>query len=476
MTRETWIWIAGGLGAGALFAGCTACTSEVPSVDGRGEAVVSGAGFTTFDSERDGCHDSPNGINCNNYDSKGDVFTSGGPGPSGLSDGDYYFAVLAPGYQRSGFMDGAEGNLSDTVAGGTSGDEGIGDTIADRTFTVRDHEIVTYDGPHEQGTSPNGRAILRLYPFDDTPNEGGVYILAMCRVGATAPSECKFDAFRVRPGGTVEFPVARGMKYYDANANGAFDEGEVGIAGWPIDYENEVAETVSTGAGGRFELTLVAGSYTFAERAAASPWMQTGNLVDQTVVTGGASAELVEHAYSVALVDGGTVDGLYFGNLCVGAGGGRTLGFWSNKNGQRLVSADDLDALAALHLVEDDGSAFDPTSYAPLRTWLLSANATNMARMLSAQLAAMVLNVREGLVDADALVLATGTTSANPAGFATVGDLITEADDQLAAHPLTISIGEGRAAQEALKDALDAANENRSFVQPGPEHCPAPTW
>ena len=44
-----------------------------------------------------------------------------------------------------------------------------------------------------------------------------------------------------------------------------------------------------------------------------------------------------------------------------------------------------------------------------------------MAYMLSAQLAAMRLNVLNGLVNASALIYAPGTNSANPAtGFATV--------------------------------------------------------
>ena len=38
-----------------------------------------GAGFTTFDTALLGCLDSPNGIDCNNYAAKEDVFMNGGP-------------------------------------------------------------------------------------------------------------------------------------------------------------------------------------------------------------------------------------------------------------------------------------------------------------------------------------------------------------------------------------------------------------
>jgi len=159
--------------------------------------AVSGAAFTTFDAVLGGCLDSPNGVNCNHYTGKDRVYMSGGPTKAGLSDGNYFFAVLTPGSQNGGFFDGATGNLSDTTTGGTTGDSGSGDSVANRTFTVVNHQITTYVGTHAMGTSPNGHPIIGLAPFDDTDNPGGVYILAVCKVGATSPSECKYDAFKV---------------------------------------------------------------------------------------------------------------------------------------------------------------------------------------------------------------------------------------------------------------------------------------
>ena len=71
--------------------------------------------------------------------------------------------------------------------------------------------------------------------------------------------------------------------------------------------------------------------------------MQTGNLVDQSSTSGGASVTLNgDKSYTVVVVDDSTASGLNFGNVCVGAGGGRTLGFWSNKNGKALFGAGDL--------------------------------------------------------------------------------------------------------------------------------------
>ncbi len=161
------------------------------------DAIVAGAAYTTFvDSE--GClHGNGKGINCNHYRSKQDVYINGGPSRAGLSDGEFYFTVLTPGSQNGGFVQGAEGNLSDDVAHGEN-DLGSGDSVADRTFRVEQGAIVENLGTHLEGETPNGKLALQLFPFDDTANNGGVYILALCRVGATSPSQCKFDAFKVR--------------------------------------------------------------------------------------------------------------------------------------------------------------------------------------------------------------------------------------------------------------------------------------
>jgi hypothetical protein len=160
-----------------------------------------------------------------------------------------------------------------------------------------------------------------------------------------------------------------------------------------------------------------------------------------------------------------TVD---FGNVCLGAGGGLTLGFWSNKNGQSLIGTDDLAMLVALNLRNPDGSNFNPAACTPFRTWLLSATAVNMAYMLSAQLAAMELNVFNAKVNGSGLIYAPGATSANALGFATVNAVMVEANASLGANGYTVAASAVRSYQEALKNALDRANNNLTFVQPTP--------
>lgn len=236
-------------------------------------------------------------------------------------------------------------------------------------------------------------------------------------------------------------------KFYDANASGAYDAGEALITGWQFDINGGPAHYT------RYSRPTIPGVYEVNEATPLEPnWVHT-TATSFTVQVAPRQETLVR-----------------FGNLCLGAGGGKTLGFWSNKNGQALFQADDLAAMVALNLRNANGTHFNPGSYTAFRTWLLSANATNMASMLSAQLAAMKLNVHNGLVNGGSLIYAPGTSSANPLGFATVDAVIAEANTSLGSNGNTTDAGPERTYQEALKNALDRANNNLTFVQALP--CP----
>jgi hypothetical protein len=69
-------------------------------------------------------------------------------------------------------------------------------------------------------------------------------------------------------------------------------------------------------------------------------------------------------------------------------------------------SAGALSLLNSLNLRNADGSDADFADYDEFAAWLQEADATNMANMLSAQLAATALNEFFDLVDGDALVFA----------------------------------------------------------------------
>jgi hypothetical protein len=118
-------------------------------------------------------------INCNTYASKEDVWLSNLP--SALGDGDYFFAVTAPGDQGD-LNDGAAGLLSDG-------------SHTDRSFRVSGGTVTSL-GTH---LVENGR--VQLFDFADTSNNGGVYIASVCSLVAypVSASDCKHDAFKVRP-------------------------------------------------------------------------------------------------------------------------------------------------------------------------------------------------------------------------------------------------------------------------------------
>lgn len=170
-------------------------------------SAVAGAGFTTVDESVDGTGHCKNGnpaVNCNIYDGKQFVWLNGGPSANGLSpDGEYFFAVLSPGGQADP-NDGTAKNLSDDF-----------DTHTDRTFTVSGGEVSVYGGPHglDSGSgalnTPDGNPpFIRLAPYADTTNPGGVYIMAICYIGDGSgypvdPRDCKYDAFKVVAAGVT---------------------------------------------------------------------------------------------------------------------------------------------------------------------------------------------------------------------------------------------------------------------------------
>jgi hypothetical protein len=148
-------------------------------------------------------------IDCNIYFSKSFVWLSGGPGPSALPDGTYFFAVVVPGGQNTSPNDGGDLNLSDATADLPAGTLGSGDSYLNRVFTVSGG-VISYAGTHDFDPT---RHMIRLMPYDNTTNSGGEYSMAVCNLGATLldeggnfagyegypadASKCKYDNFKV---------------------------------------------------------------------------------------------------------------------------------------------------------------------------------------------------------------------------------------------------------------------------------------
>jgi hypothetical protein len=370
-----------------------------------------------------------NGTNINIFNSKSDVYIDGGPaheGAAGLPDGYYYIQVTEPGGALLGT---SVGSANPTPIHVTNGEFDVCYQLAAVVIKASD-------------STPG---------YDDTTNGGGEYKVWVSPAADFTGG--KTDNFKVKP----EVPATGTLnvnKFYDANANGINDDGQP-ITGWKVRIIDDLELFRFTPV----SVIVAPDGYIVSEfDPAETNWIHTTtNPVNVTVAAG--ATETVE-----------------FGNLCLGPGGGHTLGFWSNKNGQATMNdgasmCPELSLLNGLYLRNGAGTRMNfACDYTAFRNWLLSATATNMAYMLSAQLAAMELNVEAGFVNGSALVYAPGTNSANGLGFATVSALMSEANTELTAHGTALAGDPWRGYQEALKNALDKANNNQTFVQATP--CP----
>lgn len=380
---------------------------------------ISGAIFTT----NAGC----TGVDLNIYSSKDAVYLDGGPshpGAAGLPDGYYYCKVTTP-----------DGTLLGTSIG--SGN--------DQPIHVINGEFVTC----LQLSAILIKASDGTPGYDNTTNSGGEYKVWVSSDMSFDPSQTKTDNFKVKTG-SENPPQAelRVIKFYDANVNGINDDGQL-ITGWKVNITDGMSNDRYTPV----DIIVDPDDYTIKEYYPIETcWMPT-TLNPVYITLNNGDNKLVE-----------------FGNVCLGAGGGLTIGFWSNKNGQALITSADLTMLGLLNLRNASGGNYDPPSKSDFAKWLLNATATNMAYMLSAQLSAMELNVAHGFVQENALIYAPGTTSANALGFATVKNIMSEANTELGLHGYTLSGDPNRSYQEALKNALNNANNNKTFVQPTP--CP----
>jgi hypothetical protein len=405
----------------AVLLGTAAFIPGVIALPASATPPVSGAVFTTDV----GC----TGVNLNIYTAKSDVYLDGGPahpGAAGLPEGSYYVQVTTP-----------DGTLLGTSIGSATEKPVIVDTNGDFVACYQLSAILI-------------RASDATAGYDDTTNPGGVYKAWVSNESSFTNSSTKTDNFKVEPSVCVSGCNPPGelkvVKFYDANANGVNDDGQP-IIGWKIRITDDIDITRETPV----DVVVDPDAYTVTEATPVETnWIHTTpNPLTATVGVGATvNAE--------------------FGNLCVGRGGGLTLGFWSNKNGQALFGADDLALMVSLNLRNANGTNFDPANYSGFRTWLLNATATNMSYMLSAQLAAMELNVLNGKVSGASLVYAPGAVSANALGFTTVNALMGEANTELGVHGLVLSGNAARPYQEALKNALDKANNDSTFVQTTP--------
>ncbi len=313
--------------------------------------------------------------------------------------------------------------------------------------------------------------------FVDTPNNGGEYKVWVSQDRTFPNALTKTDNFKVKSNVVVTATdtwTVELWKFYDANTNGVRDSGEP-LLPWKVSFGGFPLQDTSASGPATFTPVPI-GQFSARELRPDQPnWVSTnaylGSAPATTTLSSLTSLYLNQIGVSITQASPPT-QSVHFGNVCLGKGGGRTLGFWSNKNGQALITPSAqsvLEGLRALNLKDASGANFDPTSYSQLRTWLLNGSATNMAYMLSVQMAAMYLNWTVGYAQADPLLYAPGLATVNNAGFISVSGLVAEANEALGVNGYTRAGTSVRFYQELLKNALDAGNNDRDiFVQPTP--------
>lgn len=387
--------------------------------------------------------------NLNIYGSKSDVFLNGGPDRPGaaglLPNASFYVQVTNP---------------SGSILLGTS--VGTGNPTPVHTNALGNFTACL-----------QLQSIVSPVPYLDSPNPGNEYKVWVSTVDSFSNDSTKTDNFKVL--GTPVVPENGSVvirKFYDANVNGKWDTGEpelplIAATGWKVDmlgYDPQLTAALYpnllVGAGTDYvtrEFMPVQKNWypTVAYSNPSSPAYPTG------------STPPILNQFTVTLTPANKDQTVVYGNVCTGAGGGLTIGFWSNKNGKALFDANGgLGVVQALPLANATG-AFSPASYAQFQAWLLNANAVNMGYMLSAQLSAMALNVASHKVDGAALIYAPGVPGAI-LGFAPVSTVMKAGIDSLTAHRVTLAGSPFRSEQEMIKNALDKANNNLTFAQAAP--------
>jgi hypothetical protein len=251
------------------------------------------------------------------YEAKEDVYLDGGPGPNapakaaGLPEGDYYFQVTDPSGKDLLSSDHISCRMIHVNA------EGVIDHVYEGTNYVYSNKDKTWVGEackHNQGVDTDqselGAITVQLYPYDDTPNPGGVYKAWVTPVseytGSTAaatekrdavngenyepgnyhgfiPRWSKTDNYKVKQKGPpFIFPTIQVLKFHDKNLNGAQDAGEEDVTGWAVNVTDPLTLVTTVYTPKTFLASE--GDYTLVEATPAGT-LQTVSYLDGAVTS-----------------------------------------------------------------------------------------------------------------------------------------------------------------------------------------------
>ncbi len=311
------------------------------------------------------------------YEFKEDVYLDGGPGPNapasaaGLPEGDYYFQVTDPSGKDLLSTDHISCRSVHVNA------NGVIDIVYSGTNHVKQQgKWKSVPCQHAQGIdidhSELGAITVQLFPYDDTPNPGGVYKVWMTPVENFAgdptsrpadgtsgpfnvngenwqpanvhgfiPSWSKTDNYKVdKKGRPFEPPFLTIFKFHDRNFDGVWDTAtEEGIGGWAMDVTDtlNITTTVFTQADGGTGpiLSAEAGVYTVVEETPAGT-LQTMSELD------GVQLSLIPTANPTVLVtvagDSGETHLVVYGNVGLGAVKACKI---FDRNGDGVADADE---------------------------------------------------------------------------------------------------------------------------------------
>jgi ELWxxDGT repeat protein len=179
--------------------------------------------------------------------------------------------------------------------------------------------------------------------------------------------------------------------------------------------------------------------------------------------------------YNLSIING-TMDVVSLGAdpSATGKNAPKNLNYWANAPTSPITAAD-LTALDGLNLVDNSGKAFHPTSATQLESWLGGVSSrSSWSYQLSTQLAVMELNVLSGFGSGTDLVYAGGLLpygssygigGLTAGGFISVQNLMTAANAMLLRDPNGTAGDPNNGYLQALWSALQAANNNTSFVK-----------